>query len=145
MAKKSYTVTYQRDTDGWWVANIRRIKGCHTQGKNIAQARTRIRECLGLFIGDSCETAISYRVALLLVGDNVPILNGSSRAPPARTWVAMTTGREILQGSIAVVLHRQAISSGPAPRPNSVKLAADCRLGQCGLRILRGGTPIAHR
>ena len=58
MAKKSYTVTYQRDTDGWWVASIRGIKGCHTQGKNIAQARTRIRECLGLFIGDKCETAI---------------------------------------------------------------------------------------
>ena len=58
MAKKSYTVTYQRDTDGWWVASIRKINGCHTQGKNIAQARTRIRECLGLFIGDKCETAI---------------------------------------------------------------------------------------
>jgi predicted RNase H-like HicB family nuclease len=56
MAKKSYTVTYKRDEDGWWVAHIKGVKGCHTQGKNIAQARKRIRECLGLFIGDACET-----------------------------------------------------------------------------------------
>ena len=35
MAKKKYTVTYERDEDGWWVAHIRGVKGCHTQGKNI--------------------------------------------------------------------------------------------------------------
>ena len=62
MAKKSYTVNYKRDQDGWWVAHVKGVKGCHTQGKNIAQARKRIRECLGLFIGDACETVDDIQI-----------------------------------------------------------------------------------
>ncbi len=56
MAKKKYTVTYERDEDGWWVAHVKGVNGCHTQGKNLAQARKRIRECLGLFIGDAADS-----------------------------------------------------------------------------------------
>lgn len=58
MAKKKYTVTYERDEDGWWVAHVKGVKGCHTQGKNIAQARKRIRECLGLFIGNTADSVV---------------------------------------------------------------------------------------
>jgi predicted RNase H-like HicB family nuclease len=46
---KTYTVTYERDEKGLWVANVRGIAGCHTQGRTIAQARDRIREALALF------------------------------------------------------------------------------------------------
>jgi len=54
---KKYTVTYEHDGD-WWVASVSRVKGCHTQGRSIAQARNRIRDALILFIGESAaETA----------------------------------------------------------------------------------------
>ena len=46
---KTYTVTYERDEKGLWVAHVKGIAGCHTQGRTIAQARDRIREALGLF------------------------------------------------------------------------------------------------
>jgi len=50
MAKtKTYTVTYERDDKGLWMAQVKGIAGCHTQGRTIAQARDRIREALGLF------------------------------------------------------------------------------------------------
>jgi predicted RNase H-like HicB family nuclease len=50
MAKaKTYTVTYERDEKGLWVAHVKGIAGCHTQGRTIAQARDRIREALALF------------------------------------------------------------------------------------------------
>ncbi len=49
---KSYTVTYERDENGLWVAEIASAPGCFTQGRTIEQARERIREALGLFIGD---------------------------------------------------------------------------------------------
>ena len=50
MAKtKRYTVTYERDEGGLWVARVKGIAGCHTQGRTIAQARDRIREALALF------------------------------------------------------------------------------------------------
>src|SRR5687767_2512437 len=47
---KSYRVTYERDPAGWWVAAVREVPGCHTQGRTLAQARRRIREALGLFV-----------------------------------------------------------------------------------------------
>jgi predicted RNase H-like HicB family nuclease len=46
---KTYTVSYERDEKGLWVAHVRGIAGCHTQGRTIAQARDRIREALALF------------------------------------------------------------------------------------------------
>jgi predicted RNase H-like HicB family nuclease len=51
-AKKSYTVDYKRGTDGLWVAAVRGLSGCHTQGRTIEEARRRIREALSLYIPD---------------------------------------------------------------------------------------------
>ncbi len=47
------TVIYERDEAGWWVADIARVPGCHTQGGTIEQARERIRDALGLYADDS--------------------------------------------------------------------------------------------
>jgi predicted RNase H-like HicB family nuclease len=41
-----YVVTYERDDDDRWVAEVRGLAGCHTQGRTIEQARTRIREAI---------------------------------------------------------------------------------------------------
>ena len=49
---RSYKVTYERDEDGWWVARVRGVRGVHTQGRTIGDARRRIREALALAIGD---------------------------------------------------------------------------------------------
>lgn len=50
---KQYVVTYERDPQGWWLASVNRIKGCHTQGRTIDQARRRIREALALFVSNA--------------------------------------------------------------------------------------------
>jgi predicted RNase H-like HicB family nuclease len=47
---KTYHVVYERDESGWWVASVREVRGCHTQGRTVDEARRRIREALGLFI-----------------------------------------------------------------------------------------------
>jgi predicted RNase H-like HicB family nuclease len=49
----TYTVRYERDETGWWVATVKEVRGCHTQGRTIDQARRRIREALGLFVENS--------------------------------------------------------------------------------------------
>jgi predicted RNase H-like HicB family nuclease len=53
----TYTVTYERDETGWWVARIRKLHGCHTQGRTIAQARERIREALAAVLDDDAAAA----------------------------------------------------------------------------------------
>jgi predicted RNase H-like HicB family nuclease len=55
MAKR-YTAVYEYGNDGWWTVSIREVRGVHTQGRSIAQARTRVREALGLFV-DGAATA----------------------------------------------------------------------------------------
>jgi predicted RNase H-like HicB family nuclease len=53
VAVSSYRVTYERDQSGWWVASVRGVRGCHTQGRTVDEARRRIREALGLFADDA--------------------------------------------------------------------------------------------
>jgi len=55
---KIYTVRYERDETGWWVASIPSVKGCHTQATSIQQARKRIREALGLFISHASDVEL---------------------------------------------------------------------------------------
>ena len=52
-AMKTYHVAYERDESGWWVASVRELRGCHTQGRTVDEARRRIREAMGLFIGNA--------------------------------------------------------------------------------------------
>ena len=61
---RSYTVTYRRDEKGWWVASVRGVRGCHTQGRSIRQARERIREALGLFVKDAERARLDDDVQL---------------------------------------------------------------------------------
>jgi predicted RNase H-like HicB family nuclease len=51
MKPRKFTVTYEHDGE-WWVASVRGVRGCHTQGRSIEQARNRIRDALSLYIGE---------------------------------------------------------------------------------------------
>ena len=50
---KRYHVTYERDESGWWVASVRGMRGCQTQGRTVDEARRRIREALELFVDNA--------------------------------------------------------------------------------------------
>ncbi len=50
--RASYTVRYERDEAGWWVAQVKEAPAAITQGRTIGEARRRIREALGLAVGD---------------------------------------------------------------------------------------------
>ena len=60
----TYHVDYERDPVGWWVASVRRIRGCHTQGRTVEEARRRIREALGLFVDDAKAAELVDHVRL---------------------------------------------------------------------------------
>jgi len=48
---KKLTIVYKPDK-GWWFTSVKELKGCHTQGKTLEQARSRIEEALELFMDD---------------------------------------------------------------------------------------------
>ena len=50
MEKKvlDFTVMIEQDEDGWYVASVPDIQGCHTQGKTIPEVLERIKEAIEL-------------------------------------------------------------------------------------------------
>jgi predicted RNase H-like HicB family nuclease len=63
-AVKSYRVAYERDESGWWVASVRGVPGCHTQGRTVDEARRRIVEAMDLFVEDARTARIIDDVKL---------------------------------------------------------------------------------
>jgi predicted RNase H-like HicB family nuclease len=47
-AKREYTVVIERDEDGFYVATVPELRGCHTQAKNLDTLMKRVREVIEL-------------------------------------------------------------------------------------------------
>jgi len=41
-----FNVIIEKDEEGWYVASVPEIHGCHTQGKTIQQVLERIKEAI---------------------------------------------------------------------------------------------------
>jgi predicted RNase H-like HicB family nuclease len=61
---KTYHVAYERDGLGWWTASVRELRGCHTQGRTVDEARRRIVEAMELFIDNARSAKIVDDVKL---------------------------------------------------------------------------------
>ena len=60
----TYHVVYRRDESSWWVASVREVRGCHTQGRTVDEARRRIHEALELFVEDASAATLIDDVKL---------------------------------------------------------------------------------
>ena len=63
-AMKTYHVAYERDESGWWVASVRELRGCQTQGRTVDEARRRIIEAMELFVDSARSARIVDKVKL---------------------------------------------------------------------------------
>ena len=59
-----YHVAYVRDEAGYWVAAVREVRGCRTQGRTVDEARRRIREALALFVDNAVVAELIDEVKL---------------------------------------------------------------------------------
>ncbi|MBK6683328.1 MAG: type II toxin-antitoxin system HicB family antitoxin [Deltaproteobacteria bacterium] len=55
----TYNIDYEWDGN-WWVASVREVEGCLTQGKSLYQARNRIQEALSGFVDDAEDATIEH-------------------------------------------------------------------------------------
>ena len=46
--RKEFNVVVERDRDGYYVASIQELKGCHTQARSLDDLMERIREAAEL-------------------------------------------------------------------------------------------------
>jgi predicted RNase H-like HicB family nuclease len=64
MAPLSFTVVVERDESGAWIARIPSIRGCHSYGRTLEQARARIREALELWVDDAGDAELRFDIRL---------------------------------------------------------------------------------
>lgn len=51
-AKRNFTVVIERDEEGYYVATVPGIRGCHTQARNLDTLMKRAREVIELCLED---------------------------------------------------------------------------------------------
>jgi len=91
-AVKSYRVAYERDESGWWVATVRSVRGCHTQGRTVDEARRRIVEALELFVDNA-------RAATIV--DDVKLPTGAAQAVRAYATLRRRAEQEDRRAAMA--------------------------------------------
>ena len=91
-AMKRYRVAYERDESGWWVASVRGVRGCHTQGRTVDEARRRIREALELFVDDARKATIV---------DDIKLPTGAARAVRAYATMRKKAEEEDRRAALA--------------------------------------------
>jgi predicted RNase H-like HicB family nuclease len=53
---REFNVLIERDSDGYYVASVPSLPGCHTQGKSLDELMDRIREAIELCLEVEGET-----------------------------------------------------------------------------------------
>lgn len=103
---KNYRVIYELDESGHWIATVPAVKGCHSYGRSINEARERVREALGLFVRDADrarlvdDIRLPANVRTLLVRQRVARSRAEreqqrARAVVARAVLALTEGLKL--------------------------------------------------
>ncbi|MDV2997163.1 MAG: hypothetical protein N4J56_006868 [Chroococcidiopsis sp. SAG 2025] len=69
--KREFSVIIERDTDGYFVASVPQLVGCHTQAKSLDELMERIQEAIALCLEfeqeqDSLDFVGIQRVAVEL-------------------------------------------------------------------------------
>jgi predicted RNase H-like HicB family nuclease len=73
--KKKFTVLIEQDEEGFYVATVPALRGCHTQAKTLDTLMKRVREVIQLCLEDDSNGAALLRELAL-----------SSSAPAAVTF-----------------------------------------------------------
>jgi len=59
MAKKEFTVIIERDEEGWLVADVPELQGCHTQAKTMDDLIKRTKEVIQLCLKEQEKQFLS--------------------------------------------------------------------------------------
>ena len=62
--KRQYRAVFERGESGAWTARVPSVRGCHTYGRTLDQARRRLREALALWVDEPDKAELVEDVRL---------------------------------------------------------------------------------
>ena len=68
---KSFNVIIERDEDGYFVATVPGLRGCHTQAKSLDKLLERTKEVIELCLEEEKEVVISEFIGVQRLSVNV--------------------------------------------------------------------------
>ncbi|MHA2271253.1 MAG: type II toxin-antitoxin system HicB family antitoxin [Candidatus Hodarchaeales archaeon] len=51
--KRLFTYVIEKDEDGYFIADVPGLPGCHTQAKTLDELENRIREAIAVYLGEN--------------------------------------------------------------------------------------------
>ena len=58
--KREFSVVIERDTDGYFVASVPELRGCHTQAKSLDALMKRIREVIAICLEEQGDSGSEF-------------------------------------------------------------------------------------
>lgn len=53
--KRLFTYVIEKDEDGYYIADVPGLPGCHTQAKSLDELENRIREAIAVYLGENSD------------------------------------------------------------------------------------------
>jgi len=69
--QQKFNVVIERDSEGWLVASVPSLPGCHTQARSLDQLEERIKEAIALCVEDTETSGIPEFVGVQQVAVEV--------------------------------------------------------------------------
>ena len=69
--QRKFNVVIERDSEGWLIASVPSLPGCHTQARSFDELDLRIKEAIALCLEDSGEDISSEFVGVQQVAVEV--------------------------------------------------------------------------
>jgi len=67
MEKKAYTAVIEKDSEGWLVADVPELQGCHTQAKSMDELIKRVKEVIELCSEDKKEKSSNQFIGIQMI------------------------------------------------------------------------------
>ncbi len=60
MVKQQFKIILEQDEDGYFIASVPALPGCHTQAKSFSELKKRVKEAISLCLEEAKENS-KYR------------------------------------------------------------------------------------
>jgi predicted RNase H-like HicB family nuclease len=78
----------ERDEDGYYIASVPELPGCHTQARTLDELTGRVKEAIELYL-EAEGTKAEGKIELI----GIQFGSGNLRGGSASSWPLLTSGR----------------------------------------------------